>query len=415
MVSIRQITAILLISAFILPLCSQVSMAEKNQNPDVAIGNAQDGMSVDELLEEAESLFTQGHLIDARARLLKAVAADPKDYRPQMMLGAYYLTEVGHFRLALRYLESAQKLFKKQFPTEDSIEASERAWRDHARILILLSNTHLNLDHYEKALSLLETFGETYWDPSIPASRAWILMKLGKLDEGIRAAQAGLLRGGSPGSTLNVLAILFSLKDNRRLALEAFSRAARAEMALGGSGQIATPLNNAGEVHRELFEDGFAEASWKAALNLPDGCEHILTSMNTILLLTDQLRLFNAQRVLHNFEACFAQNPLRSDTEHRGLLRLARGRLAMRLGNIDEAIQLLRETVSMKQWFGKIGTSVNDFKLATHLTLAQALNSKAATLSDIIAEDNKAWIGQSFITSFFWLKAIMNRGKTVWL
>lgn len=374
------------------PLAARAQNLEVDNRPALSESASQrQAKSVDELLEEAENYFSADHPIDARASLLAALEKAPDDYRPQMMLGVYYLTTVAHFQLALRYLESARTLLEKKYPDEESRSMDPLVWQNHARLLMLISDAQLNLDNYEKALNTLDEFLKAYFDPSIPASKAWILMKLGRLDDAIRTAQAGLLRDPSPGRTLNVLGILFSLKGNDKLALDTLTRAAIAEISMGMRSQLSTPLNNSAEVYREMFLDSDAEATWEEALKLPDGCSHILPSMNMVLLLTDQMRILAAGKILDEFESCFANNPLRSDTEHRSLLKLARGRLKLREGKAEEAVQLLQAAANMRQWFGKIGTSQDDMALALHLTLAQAQKALAATLSAASTDSILSW------------------------
>ncbi|MDD2944192.1 MAG: hypothetical protein PHC51_14670, partial [bacterium] len=385
------------------PLVSQAQDLSNRNLPTLSEGASQrQAKTVDELLEEAQDFFSADHPIDARANLLAALEKAPDDYRPQMMLGSYYLTTVAHFQLALRYLESARTLLEKTYPDEESRAMDPLVWQHHARLLMLISDAQLNLDYYEKALTTLDEFLKAYFDPSIPASKAWILMKLGRLDDAIRTAQAGLLRDPSPGRTLNVLGILFSLKGNDKLALDTLTKAAIAELSLGLRSQLSTPLNNSAEVYREMFLDNDAEATWEEALKLPDGCSHILPSMNMVLLLTDQMRILASRKILDEFESCFANNPLRSDTEHRALLKLARGRLKLREGKAEEAVQLLQAAANMRQWFGKIGTSQDDMALALHLTLAQAQDALARTLYSSSTDSILAWTKSK--SRQFWLR-----------
>lgn len=341
--------------------------------------------SVDQLIEEAQDLFIQEKSIDARSKLLKALELAPNDYRPHMHLGEYYLIEVAHFRLAFRYLRTAEELFEKQYGTDfDNMMLTGGPWQDHANLLYLLAEARLNLDNYQGALDTLDRFGKLYWRSSYPGTRAWVLMKLKRVDEAIQVAQGGLLRGAETGRTFNILGILMSVKHSRQLSLDAFARAIQAERALGKYGQPATPLNNAGEVYREMFQDDLAEASWIQSLSFDDGCDHILPSLNLAVLYMDELRLFQAERVLDDFQACFAAKGIRSDTEHRALLAMARGRLALRKGNPELAIELLNNAMERQQWFGKIGTNANDVQFSVLLTQAQASTALAAVLKDRI-------------------------------
>ena len=378
---VRVIFGLLLV---LIPVVAQADQTAPNT--DSALGgdvSAPEGESLETLLDEAQDLFISQRPIDARAKLQRALKLAPNDFRPHMMLGAYYLGEVAHFQLAYTYLRKAEELFEKQFGSDKNNTLDPSAWRQHSRLLYLLSEARLNLDKYEASLQTLDRFGARYWDDWYPGTRAWVLMKLKRVDEAIRVAQGGLLRGAEPGRTYNILGILLSLKDNRKLALEAFARAIRSELQMGSLGQVATPLNNSGEVYRELFSDDMAEAAWLKSTGLPDGCDHILPSLNLAILYMDELRLFQADRVLSDFEACFAAHSVRSDTEHRALLALARGRIALRMGDPDKALEFSNSAIERQQWFGKIGTNENDLRFAATIGMSQALSAKAAALGDI--------------------------------
>jgi Tfp pilus assembly protein PilF len=329
--------------------------------------------SAEQLLLEATQLLMSEHLLDARTKLLRALKKDPKNYRTHYTLATYYLVHVGHFRLALKYIQRAKQLFAQQHGAAPYIDPALQM--EHATILYYQSQIRLNLDNYAGALNSLDTYASLgYMADWYPGSRAWILMKLGRLHEAITVARAGIISGADPSRTLNMLGILLSMSGQPTQALEVFKKAIGAEFALGISGQPATPLNNAGEVYKELFQDDKAASAFLRATSLPDGCEHVLPSLNLVLLYIDQLRLAPAASILNAFERCVAQFPLRNNEEHSALVHLARGRLALHTGNIDAAIGHLRQASEGTQWFGKIGTNQDDLIVATAISLAQALH-----------------------------------------
>ena len=375
-----------------------VETPEENSNPSRVSDQLED------LILEAQQLFASGHPIDARAKLQKALKVAPSDHRPYVLLGTYYLGEVGHFRLAYRYLIKAKDLFENRFGDEGSGLLQDNAWRQHARILYLLSEAKLNLDNYQGALETLNRFEKVYWDDWLPGTKAWVLMKLKKIDEAIKVAQAGLIRGADLSRTYNILGILLSLKGNRELALKAFSNSIRAEMATGGS-QISTPLNNAGEVYRELFLDNYAEAAWRKAINLPDGCDHILPSLNLAIILIDEMRLLQAERVLNDFQACYANNSIRADTEHRALIALGRGRIELRKGKLEQALHLLQVARERQQWYGKIGTNENDIRFASSIAMSQAIRAQIAVLRDTVSENLIESVRRKFEVRWLLLRA----------
>lgn len=341
--------------------------------------------SASELVEEASMLFSDERPLDARTKLLRALRKDPQHYEAYKLLAGYYLVHVGHYRLALKYIKKADDLFKEQYgapPYSDYLLKAQ-----HAHLLHLLSQIRLNLDNYQGALDVLDVYADYgYFQEWYPGSRAWILMKLGKIDEAIKVARMGILAGAEPGRTLNILGILLSVNNQREASLQVFKDAIQHEMSLGRLGQPATPLNNSGEVYRETFQEELAERSWLKSVSLPDGCEHVLPSLNLAVLYIEQVRYRNAKESIDNFESCNAQYPLRNGEEHRALVHLARGRIDMHTGHIESALQHLEEAVERRQWFGKIGSSQEDLESAATISLAQSLvrqnNHLATTLYD---------------------------------
>jgi len=335
-----------------------------------------DSKSAEDLLQEALYLLeTEERLLDARTKLLKALKKDPQMWKIHYVLSGYYFSHVGHFRLSMKYIKRAEELFTAKHgppPYRDKTTQFE-----HSNILYYLSQIRLSLDNYQGALDALDEYsGFGYSAAWYPGSRAWILMKLGRIQEAIKVARSGILLGADVGRTLNMLGILLSMNGEPQEALEVFRKAIAAEFSDGSRGQPATPLNNSGEVYKELFDDDKAESSFLRATSLPDGCEHVLPSLNLTLLYIDQQKTDAAISTLDSFQKCVAQFPLRNNEEHAALVHLARGRVDLHTGNIDRAITHFRAAMDGTQWFGKIGTNQNDLVVATTISLAQALTRK---------------------------------------
>ena len=311
------------------------------QFPDPDGGN-DDNKSALELVTEAAQLFSDERLLDGRTKLLKALHKDPKQYRVHMMLSGYYIQHVGHFRLALRYALQAQELFfakNGRPPYNDYVTESE-----HKQILYLLAQSRLNLDNYQGSFDTLEEFNSYgYYEEWYPGTRSWVLMKLGRLDEAIKVAKLGALSSLESGRALNMLGILYSMKGEREQSLAVFKKAIEYELSLGSEGEPATPLNNSGEVYKEAYQDDRAESSWLKAISLPDGCEHVLPSLNLAVLYIDQLNFKGAKRAIDSFESCVAQFPLRNGEEHRAFVQFARGRIDMHTGHRSEERRVGKE------------------------------------------------------------------------
>lgn len=337
------------------------------------------GKSAAELIAEGTALMTDERYLDARTKLLKALQKDPTQYRAHILLASYYSSVVGHFRLALKYIKRAEELFEERWGPPPYSAAEQRI--EHGHLLYLLANNRLDLDNYDGALEILDQFTRNgYYGDWYPGTRAWVLMKTGKVDEATKVARAGAMAGAEPGRTLNMLGILLSMQGQRSQALQVFRQAITYEMSLGDAGQPATPLNNAGEVYKETFSENEAEVSWLRSTSMRDGCEHVLPSLNLALLYIDELRYRDAKKALDDFQRCFAQFPLRNDEEHRALVQLARGRLALLSGDVDAALTFLERAAEARQWLGKIGTNFEDLQVGVMMTLAQAVAAKRERL-----------------------------------
>lgn len=336
--------------------------------------------SAEELIRDAVTLLRDERPLDARTKLLKAIQKDPDEYRSYYLLSGYYMAHVGHFRLALKYILRAQELFEKKYG--EAPYDSPLVQMEHGNILYYLSQVRLDLDNYQGALEVLDRYESLgYRESWYPGSRAWILMKLGRVQDAIRVARQGLLSGADASRTLNMLGILLSMNDQPSEALEVFRQAIAQEFSMGSKGQPATPLNNAGEVYKEIFDDNKAESSFLRATSLPDGCEHVLPSLNLALLYIEQQKLDAALSAMDGFQRCIAQFPLRNNEEHAALVNLARGRIDLHTGNVERAIQRFEAALQGTQWFGKIGTSQDDLMVAAMISLAQALRRHNNLLS----------------------------------
>lgn len=333
-----------------------------------------------ELTMSALRLMRDEQPISARTRLLAAIEKDPNYYPAFELLAEYYLDFVGHFKMAMKYLKQGEELFIKQKgrpPYADDFTAME-----HSRMLLALSQIRLNLDNYQGALDTLNEFERyNYYNPNFFSSKAWILMKLGRIQEAIESARTGVLSTAG-GAALNMLGILLSISNQPEASLRVFDQAIAAE----GDENASTPLNNAGEVYRERFKDIKAEQYWIKAKSLPQGCEHVLPSLNLAILLMEHLKIGAAKNSLDTFEECVKQYTVRNDEEHRSLLALARGRIALSNGDIISAIDALDQTLARGQWFGKIGTNVNDLKIGALISYTDALEARINQISWTAAE-----------------------------
>ncbi len=327
--------------------------------------------SADQLITEADYLLEDQRLLDGRTKLMRALKKDPTNYRAYMLLSGYYLVHVGHFKLSLRYIRKAIELFEQKNskpPYSDKLTRLE-----HGQLLYLLSQSRLNLDDYNGSLRILDEFENYGYQAGwYSATRAWTLMKLGKVSDAIKVAKEGVTEGKDLGRTLNMLGILLSMSGQPEEALKIFKEAIAYEFSMGSLGQPATPLNNSGEVFKEMFLDDRAESNWIRAGSLPDGCEHFLPTLNLSLLYFEQLNLNGVKRAIKTFEECIAQYPLRNGEEHKALLAFTKGKVMELSGNPEKALKFYDIALKSRQWFGKIGTSQDDLEVALFAALSKS-------------------------------------------
>jgi len=361
-------------------MCQQIEIDDLYQEEPVDKAEDLSSYAAKELTFSALRLMREEQPISARTRLLAAIEKDPNYYPAFDLLAEYYLDFVGHFKMAMKYLKKGEELFVQQKGRPPY--SNEYTAMEHSRHLLALSQIRLNLDNYQGALDALGEFERYgYYNPNYFSSKAWILMKLGWIQEAIESARVGVLSTGG-GAALNMLGILLSISNQPEASLRVFDQAIAAE----GDENASTPLNNAGEVYRERFMDIKAEQYWIKAKSLPNGCEHVLPSLNLAILLMEHLRIDAANNSLDTFQECVKQYTVRNDEEHRSLLALARGRIALNNGDINSSIDFLDQTLARGQWFGKIGTNVNDLKIGALISYTDALEARINQISWTAAE-----------------------------
>lgn len=348
--------------------------------PKIDYEVADENKSVATLLDEAYLLESRGSPLDSRTKLLLALKKEPNNIEVNIRLSDYYSIHVNHYKLALKYARKAEQLLIQSYSNPPY--SSPQIQEVHSGILMRIADGQNNIDNYESALKTYQYYESLGYDKEkIAASKAWILMKLKRIDEAIEVSTAGAQSLMYGSYSLNVLAILKSMTGKREESLSIFKTALDRELSLGTYGNPATPLNNSGEVLREIFREEEAKTSWLKALRLPDGCDHILPSLNLMTVNLDRLNLSAAKDAIDGFSSCIAQFPLRNGEEHKALLSLAQARIRYYQGKIDEALKLLNEGLNKNQWFGKIGTSSNDLKLALYLTYSLTIDAQINRLN----------------------------------
>jgi Tfp pilus assembly protein PilF len=369
------------------------SFLEKvDKTEDEAEDTELDKYSAKELTEQANYILDNSisrSFILARSKLLKAIEKDPKYFQAHVSLANYYVAYVNHFRLAYKYYKQADHLFREKngYPPYTTFTNQD----SHSSLLAIGHQVFLNLDDYHKSLSFLNDYEKYgYKSDWLASSKSWVLMKLGRVKEAIKIMQSSLDSTENRGRSLNMLGILFSVDDQPEEAIKIFEQAVKWEKLLGPYGHAATPLNNAGEVYRERFRDEKAEDYWLRAKQLRDGCEHVLPSLNLAIYYMDQHRIDSAAESLDTFESCKQQYSELNDEEHSSLVNLVRGRIALSRGQLQESAVFIEQAMEKQQWFGKIGSNVEDLELAAKVSrfeLIEVINNRLKfRLSESYAE-----------------------------
>jgi hypothetical protein len=83
---------------------------------------------------------------------------------------------------------------------------------------------------------------------------------------------------------------------------------------------------------------------------------------------------------------------LRNNEEHAALVHLARGRIYLHAGWVEQAIQSFRSALDGTQWFGKIGTNQDDLIVAATISLSQALKRRNNILQATLTTGIRNWL-----------------------
>lgn len=322
---------------------------------------------------QAKSKFASQEYFEAKKLLQQAIEADGENIEALYLLSGYYLDISSRYRKALQYAERAIAAFKSRYGEPPHSYLVKDFYRS---LLQLLHQCRLSLDDYDGALEVLNEIEDG--PPWLDSSKAWVLMKQGRVRESLKFAEAGYrqarLYGSNVGHALNILGILQSMNNHKDEALKTFQEAIKYEKSLGLAGQPGTPLNNIGEVYREIFDDDSAIESFAASKRGKDGCDHVLSSLNLSILKIEHLDFAGAEQSLDTFLQCFKQFTLKSDEEHRALVELMRARLLYHRNDLPNALGMVNASLDHIQWFGKIGTDAFDLLAGALLTKVQILN-----------------------------------------
>ncbi len=156
---------------------------------------------VDPLLLEGEEaspeevllwdLIERQRYVKARDAAEKFLAEHPSSYVGHLVFAQALHYGEANFPKALFHETRALELFEAEHGVSP---VPSQPWRWHARILIALTITHGNLEHYDEQLDFMRRYNELY-TPQLKAELAWPLMKKRKFVEARLAAEEGLATG----------------------------------------------------------------------------------------------------------------------------------------------------------------------------------------------------------------------------
>ena len=148
--------------------------------------------------EEAEveelalwELIERERYVRAREEAEKYLLEHPSSYVAHLVLGMAQHYGEANFPKALFHEARALDLFEA---AEGVQPTPSQPWRWHARILVALTRTHGDLEHYDEQLGYMYRYNELY-TPQLKAELAWPLMKKRDFEKARLAAQAGLDTG----------------------------------------------------------------------------------------------------------------------------------------------------------------------------------------------------------------------------
>jgi tetratricopeptide (TPR) repeat protein len=148
--------------------------------------------------EEAENeelalweLVERERYVKAREEAEKYLLDHPGSYVAHLALGMAQHYGEANFPKALFHETRALELFEA---AEGPEPTPSRPWRWHARVLVALTRTHGDLEHYDEQLAFMYRYNQLY-TPQLKAELAWPLMKKREFEKARMAAEEGLATG----------------------------------------------------------------------------------------------------------------------------------------------------------------------------------------------------------------------------
>ncbi|MEM4379375.1 MAG: tetratricopeptide repeat protein [Thermoplasmatales archaeon] len=329
---------------------------------------------------KAREELKQGLFIDARDRLVNYLKENPNSLEALVLLMEYYSVYASDPDEVLKYVQVAEDALPRANFLERVIFSESITYYKY--------NALSQKNKYKEAYETLKSLENRGYLPTwYYSSLSWILFKLGRMEEALKAAKDGLKLQADHLSSLNMVGILYGVIGKWDESIKAFNRAIEIGKLIGES--VSAPINNLGEVYEELFNETKAIQLYEEAMRSESDCSALLSYVNLGLLYLDFLDTRSAARVIREYRRCVARFPFRSPKAFRSLLNLVDARIKYLEGDFKEARRLARWILDYDQQLGLVGTDQNDLKVAALQTLIlanQALyraeNLKATTFTE---------------------------------
>jgi tetratricopeptide (TPR) repeat protein len=218
-------------------------------------GSAEDGEASTEDEYAAFIAMASEEFIRAREEADHVIKSHPESFIAHYILGMVERQAEGNFPRSVFELEKARAAYERKHGKKPAPETA----RWYQRILLALADSHGDLDHYEKQITLLKEY-DALFDPDLTTFRAWPLMKMRRFEEARRIARVGIATN-EPNQVsygLNALCAIEFEAGNLVASYTACEKALEYGRAAPG-GPTSVDLTNFAEASRSMFKLDEAE------------------------------------------------------------------------------------------------------------------------------------------------------------
>lgn len=339
----------------------------------LAVGSEMLGESEDDFLDgtkeeqEVLRLLDKQKFIEAREKAQKILEEDKGSFIASWAMGVVYHEEEANHARALFLIRKAKDKLHKRYgmpPTD------RRAIKWHKEIIKRLSYLLGEMDRRDEQLALLDEH-DKYYKPPMDQSRIWMLMKMGRLDEG-RALARKLTHSDDVHERVSGYNGLIAIES------EALDREATWKVGLEGiertQGRSCILAHNASSSALEVFEFEQAERLARQALkaDIKDCSNPSWSRLAAVYLVTGKFG--QAVSAIKSLREEPIDKRLRAQFEmgNRGFLV----ELLYAMGKFEEAERFMREIHAMPDRTGMTSSSKEVIQLGMAVGLWMLLDAR---------------------------------------